>query len=184
MHAADDTLLTSRIASRVTELLAQAMPLVCRHGRRPLQPVLRFDLRGQVAGQARWQRGLRPELRFNLGIARRHADDFVRVTVAHEVAHLVTYRCHGHTRPHGPEWQSVMRHFGIADPQRCHDYDVDTGQVRRQRRWHYECRCRVHPLSTTRHHRVQRGDASYHCRHCGQALTYAVPGPLHRTVAD
>ena len=85
---ADDVLLTVRIEARVAELLTQATSLLRRHGRRSLQPVLRYDLRGQAAGQARWQQGHPPELRFNLAIARHHADDFVRVTVAHEVAHL------------------------------------------------------------------------------------------------
>lgn len=181
---ANDTLLTARIETRVAELLVQATSLLRRHGRRPLKPVLRFDLRGQAAGQARWQRGRQPELRFNLAVARRHADDFVHVTVAHEVAHLVTYQCHGHTRPHGPEWQSVMRHFGIMDPRRCHNYDVESNQVRHQRRWHYECRCRIHQLSTTRHNRVQRGQASYHCRRCGETLTYALGEPLTVTLGN
>ena len=98
---ADDVLLTVRIEARVAELLTQATSLLRRHGRRSLQPVLRYDLRGQAAGQARWQQGHPPELRFNLAIARHHADDFVRVTVAHEVAHLVTYQCYRRARPHG-----------------------------------------------------------------------------------
>jgi SprT protein len=169
----DDNLLIARIEVRVSELLQQATQLHDRC-RRLQQPVLRYDLRGQAAGQARWQARRRPELRFNLDIGRRHADDFVHVTVAHEVAHLVTYQCFGRTRPHGPEWRSVMQHFGIADPRRCHDYDIDARQARHQRRWHYECRCRIHQLSTTRHHRVQRGHAKYHCRRCGETLIYAV----------
>lgn len=153
---------------------------MCRHAAtRRLKPLLRFDLHGQAAGQAIWQRGRQPQLRFNLDIGRRHADDFVHQTVAHEVAHIVTYQCFGRTRPHGPEWRAVMQHFGIDRPRRCHDYTVEGSQGRRQRRWRYECSCRTHRLSSTRHHRVQRGKARYHCRSCGAALRYVAEPSSH-----
>ena len=140
-------------------------------------PQVAFDLRGQAAGQAVWRAGQPPLLRFNLAIARHYGDDFVNETVAHEVAHVVARHCHPGGRPHGREWRAVMRQFGIREPRRCHDYRDGSEAVRRQRRWLYECSCRMHQLSTTRHRRIQAGLTVYHCRQCRGVLTRATDEP-------
>ena len=168
--SAGETDISARIGQRTQQLLQAAAPL-CRSYGTPLpNPVIRFDLHGQTAGQAQWRYGKRPLLRYNLDIARRHEADFLATTVTHEVAHLVTTACHGRTRPHGPEWRAVMVYLGIPEPQRCHDYEIDGHGVRRQRRWAYRCQCRRHELSTTRHKRVQAGQRRYLCRACGSTL--------------
>lgn len=167
--------IAGQIAARVRELLGAAAPLCAAHRARLPHPRVRLDLRGRVAGQAIWHVGGRTELRFNTDIAQRHRDHFLRHTVAHEVAHLVTVACFGRVRPHGPEWRSIMRHFGIQDPTRCHDYTLDEAGLQRQRRWDYACACMRHQLSTTRHNRVQRNRTSYHCRRCGTPLRRAGP---------
>lgn len=169
MSAAQHSL-AERIRRRTAESLHSAAALCAAHGAQVPDPALRFDLRGQAAGQAVWHRKQRPLLRFNLDIARRHPEDFLERTVAHEVAHLVTTACHGRVRPHGPEWQAVMAHLGIARPTRCHDYALDESEVRRQRRWSYACACSRHELSTTRHNRIQNAGVRYHCRRCGGPL--------------
>jgi SprT protein len=164
--------LSARIVRRTRQLLERCAPLCAAHGVALPDPQIRLDLRGQAAGQARWDAAGRPLLRYNLHIARRHADAFLARTVPHEVAHLITAACHGRTRPHGPEWRRVMAHLGITNPSRCHDYQVDESQVKRQRRWTYRCDCRHHQLSTTRHKRALAGSALYHCRACHAALRY------------
>jgi len=158
------------ITGRARSLLADAEHWFRRYRVAPPQPELRFDLTGRSAGQVRFAPGRPPVIRFNLAIAARHPGQFVDETVAHEVAHLVTAACFPRARPHGPEWRSVMASFGWDDAPRCHQFAVPQDQVRRQRRWRYTCGCRVHALSTTRHHRVEQGRARYHCRHCGAAL--------------
>ena len=163
------------IAGRIRELLQAAAPLCESHRARLPVPSIRLDLRGQVAGQAIWHAAGKAELRFNIDIARRHRDHYLRHTVAHEVAHLVTVACFGRVRPHGAEWRSVMRHFGIDNPARCHDYALDESRLKRQRRWEYVCSCTRHQLSTTRHNRVQSNRARYFCRQCGTALEPAEP---------
>ena len=162
--------ISARIGQRTQQLLQAAAPLCQTHGVRLPDPVIRFDLHGQAAGQALWRNGEHPLLRFNLDIARRHEADFLATTVTHEVAHLVTAACHGRTRPHGPEWRAVMVYLGIPEPQRCHHYQLDGHRVRRQRRWADRCQCREHELSTTRHKRAQAGQRHYLCRACGSAL--------------
>lgn len=165
-----DRQITKQIRDRVAQLLRDAAPLCERHGTRLPEPDIHFDLKGQAAGQARWSNREAPRLRFNLDIARRHAQDFIDRTVVHEVAHLLTAACHGRTRPHGREWLAMMRYLGIKNPQRCHNFDLDETQVRRQRRWAYSCECSAHHLTTTRHRRVKSGKALYLCRRCGKPL--------------
>ncbi|MCB1802364.1 MAG: SprT-like domain-containing protein [Gammaproteobacteria bacterium] len=172
MHeaASDDRELRQAIAARTDECLLKCATL-CRAVRRlHKRHEIRFDLRGQAAGQCVWRPGHTPLLRFNLALARRHLQDFLATTVAHEVAHLATFACHGRVQPHGPEWQAVMQHLGVATPQRCHDFAVEQSDIRRQRRWDYRCDCRLHEVSTTRHKRMQEQGLKYLCRHCGSAL--------------
>ena len=170
-----DNDITVRIEQRTRRLLQQAAPLCASH-RSPLpNPIIRFDLRGQSAGQVQWRQGARPLLRYNLDIARQHETDFLATTVAHEVAHLITAACHGRTRPHGIEWRTVMAYLGIPDPKRCHRYPLEETALKRQRRWAYQCDCGEHELSTTRHKRIQTETTRYHCRRCGAVLRPARP---------
>jgi SprT protein len=165
--------LAARLAAETRRRLDQAAPLlrVAGHGTPALR--LRFDLTGRSAGQVVWRRGDPPCIRYNLELAAGDPEAFLAETVAHEVAHLVAYWCHGRVAPHGAEWRAVMRHFGFGEAQRCHRFAVDAAKVRRQRRWRYRCACRDHSLSTTRHNRVQAGRQSYVCRDCGAPLRHA-----------
>jgi len=134
----------------------------------PHIPVL-CDLKGKCAGQVRHQPDGNLVIRYNLGIANLQPEEFILQTVPHEVAHVVTWLLHGNrVRPHGREWQSVMSFFG-KDSSRCHEFKVPEAGQRRQQRWKYECNCRDHQLSTTRHHRVQEGQ-QYQCRLCNGIL--------------
>ena len=175
MPAVDDQALMDEFRLQTAELLHRAEPLCRKRRVRLPDPDIRFDLRGQAAGQVRWQPRGRCEIRYNLDIARRHRDDFLARTVPHEVAHLLTVSCHGRTSPHGPEWRAMMQHLGISNPTRCHEYSIDEDTVRRQRRWRYQCGCREHQLSTTRHKRMQSGSAVYRCSVCGNDLS-RLPG--------
>lgn len=165
-----DATLIGRLRARTVAVLRQAAPLCAKHKVVLPDPVLRYDLTGQTAGQAQWCQGQRPVLRYNLEIARRHRSDYLATTVPHEVAHLITFACHGRTRPHGPEWRAVMAYLGIPNASRCHNYAVDDRQIRRQRRWNYRCACQTHQLSTTRHKRAVTGASCYQCRQCGTLL--------------
>ncbi|MEY6431432.1 SprT-like domain-containing protein [Thioalkalicoccus limnaeus] len=136
-------------------------------------PAIRFDLLGQSAGQFRVDSQGRSTIRYNPILLRRYGEAFVHRTVPHETAHYLAYRVHGRRiRPHGPEWQALMRALG-AEPTRCHDYDVSDLRARRMRYHHYHCACRDHRLSSIRRNKVLNG-ARYLCRYCGEALR---PGP-------
>ena len=154
--------------------LSRARPLLLGHGRQLPEVRISFSQRGRSAGQMRIDAKGHPEIRYNLGMATLQSEEFLREVVPHEVAHLVTWLQYGdRARPHGAEWQSVMRYFGIETPRRCHDFKMDES-IRQQRRWAYRCNCREHTLSTTRHNRAQRG-TRYHCAACGAQLEPVTP---------
>jgi len=132
-----------------------------------IRPQVSFRLRGQKAGCAHLQEN---RLRFNEALYRANQDDFLRQTVAHEVAHLVTYqRFGGSVRPHGKEWQAIMRGVFLLEPHRCHTYKV-TGKARQG--FIYRCACRNLVFSARRHALVQKGRL-YRCLLCGQTLVFS-----------
>jgi SprT protein len=131
---------------------------------------VRFDLRGQTAGQVQFHPSRRTLIRYNRQLLLENGERFLDRTVPHEVAHVITHGLYGpHIRPHGPEWRGVMGLFG-ADSRRCHDYDTRRATTRRLTRHRYRCACREHSLTSIRHHRILAGQL-YYCRSCGQVLS-------------
>ena len=163
--------LTRRIRHQTDAFLAQAR----RHfGVRIPTPEVRFDLRGKAAGQLRQAPGRVWQVRYNAALVTRNPEEFLAQTVPHECAHLVAYALFGRgIRPHGEEWQGIMRHFG-AEPTRCHNFTVEDLSARRLRRFEYHCACRSHQLTSTRHHRVLAG-RTYYCVACRVPLA---AGPM------
>jgi SprT protein len=135
---------------------------------------IRFDLRGKTAGQVRIRSRGQYLIRYNLELLKRGGIDFIDRTVPHEVAHVLAYHRYGpRIRPHGQEWQRIMRQFG-AEPSRCHDYDVSGLSARQLTYFHYHCSCMEHQLSSIRHNKFAKGQR-YRCRRCGETLR---PGRL------
>lgn len=162
----------SLVTTRVRDLLYKARKKLGMDF--PL-PGIRFDLAGKAAGQYRCEPGVlggrNHLLRFNPYLLYRHFSDGLETTVPHEVAHYVVAFRVGTRRvkPHGREWRQMMELFG-ATPEVTHRYDMAGVPVRRQRKWLYECACRRHELSTTRHRRVVGGTTTYRCTRCGGTL--------------
>lgn len=129
-----------------------------------------FDLSGKAAGMYR-VRGEKRVIRYNPWIFSKYFDDNLAVTVPHEVAHYICEQVYGlgNIKPHGREWKQVMDRFG-ADASRTCDYDLSGIPVRKTRKYRYECGCDSHWLGSQRHNRVNRGEARYLCRRCGQEL--------------
>jgi SprT protein len=134
---------------------------------------VRFDLKGLSAGQFCYgPQGL--WYRFNPWV---FAVDFplhLRETVAHEVAHYVTYILHGRggIKPHGPQWRGVMATLGFPRARARGDYSVAGVPRQRQSRYPYVCGCGPHLLTATRHRRAHEGSV-YVCRRCNQPLQYS-----------
>lgn len=140
----------------------------------PSIPVL-FDLRGRCSGMYR-VRGNERVMRFNPHIFAKYFSDNLATTVPHEVAHYVSDCLYGlaNIRPHGDEWRQVMKVFK-ADDSRTGDYDLSGIPTRRQRYFDYRCACQNHRLSSRRHNKGVRGEVNYHCRQCGESLSFVAP---------
>ncbi len=154
-----------RLIARVEACYLQAETFF---GRRFPRPEVSFKLRGSKAGVAHLEQNL---LRFNLQLYRENTEHFLTQTVAHEVAHLIAHQVFGpRIRPHGEEWQLIMRGVYALPPERCHHYAIS----RRQRRHYiYRCQCpgQEFPFSAQRHALVLKG-RRYLCRCCRATLTH------------
>lgn len=130
---------------------------------RPL-PQLCFNQRGKAAGTARLTQW---SIRLNPVLLAAHPQVFLDEVIPHELAHLLVFARHGRTRPHGVQWQRLMQDTFQLTPRVTHDLDISalTGPT-----FAYRCACREHDLSLRRHNKLQRGQARYLCRHCGQPL--------------
>lgn len=140
---------------------------------RPFAPIpVLFDLRGRCSGMYR-VRGKERVIRYNPYIFAKYFSDNLATTVPHEVAHYVSDCLYGlgKIRPHGEEWRGIMQVFK-ADASRTADYDLSGIPSRRQRYFDYRCGCRHHRLSSRRHNKLARGEVSYHCRQCGESLSF------------
>ncbi|KAF1069709.1 MAG: Protein SprT [Pseudomonas citronellolis] len=134
------------------------------------RPEVSLKLRGQKAGVAHLDENL---LRFNPQLYRENRDHFLKQTVAHEVAHLIAHQMFGpRIRPHGEEWQLIMRGVYGLPPDRCHTYEITR---RRTTRYIYRCRCEENadfPFSSQRHNLVAQG-RRYYCRRCRTTLVFS-----------
>lgn len=162
--------LCEQLQSSTQETLQQCRPLLLGAGRTLPSIPVSCDLRGRSAGQVRRYNDGKLHIRYNLEIAKLQPQQFVEETVPHEVAHVITWLLHGDkARAHGQEWRSVMAFLGIQQAQRCHEFSLPQQNVRRQRRWSYECGCQTFDLSSTRHNRILRG-TEYRCPRCQETL--------------
>lgn len=154
-----------QLSARVEDCYRQAEGFFKRTFTRPQ---VSFKLRGQKAGVAHLHDNL---LRFNAQLYQENREHFLRQTVAHEVAHLIAHQLFGpHIRPHGEEWQQIMRGVYLLPPDRCHQYEVPR---RKSTRYVYRCDCPdgLFPFSAQRHGLVARG-RRYLCRRCRATLRY------------
>lgn len=133
------------------------------------RPDISFKLRGQKAGVAHICEN---RLRFNPVLYQENRTHFLLHTVAHEVAHLVSYQLYGNSiRAHGSEWQAVMQHVYQLPANRCHNYAVKSTA---KTHYLYRCQCDAREpfaLSAQRHARINKG-LHYLCKACQAKLTY------------
>lgn len=134
---------------------------------------LRFNLKGKVAGTANSNKN---EIRINYILLKENTEHFIKQTLGHEYAHLITdnlYLSNLISKPtaHGHDWKKVMRQLKLR-PDRCHNYDTTNSSTKKQRRWKYTCGCidRPHMISTTIHNRI-RGGRKYRCQRCKKPIT-------------
>lgn len=161
--------LKARVDNKITECIRIFEQ---KYGIKANRPKVYYELRGTCAGKA-WTAA--NTIKLNPDYLIRYPERFINVTVVHEIAHIFAdiknYLTFGkYVKAHGREWKMMMNALGIANPQRCHDYEVIN--VRRQRRYHYTCDCnKSFKISATKHNRILKG--SYRvCIACKSKLTF------------
>lgn len=127
-------------------------------------PTISYKVRGLKAGVAYLKEN---EIRLNPILLAQNGQAFIEQVVPHEFAHLVVYQQFGRVPPHGKEWKMVMEHVLGVSAQTYHCFDVSLVQ---SKTFAYRCGCQTHQLSARRHSAVVRGQRSYLCRQCKQAL--------------
>lgn len=158
MHPAIERQIQDEVA-RLSRLASLAL-------QRPLAPIaIRYDLRGTAAGCASAH-----QIRLNPVLLRENLEDFLRHTIAHEVAHSAVMQRWPRAAAHGPQWWALMEALGYPAT-RCHRYDTHHARLRHMTSYPYACRCGVQLLSAIRHRRSLTGPG-YRCRRCHQPLRF------------
>lgn len=131
---------------------------------------IRFDLSGRSAGMYKLHRGNRV-IRFNPYHFAKYPDENMTETIPHEVAHYITDQVYGikNIRPHGKEWQALMLKFGI-EPKRTFSYSLEGIPTRQHKKHSYKCACAEFEITTRRHNKILKGQATYSCRKCGENI--------------
>lgn len=150
-------------------------------GKKMAVPDVRFDLRGKSAGQARFEysrtyglaKSVKPVIRFNRLLMEENPQAFINEVAPHETAHVIAHQLFGRKiKPHGQEWQMIMRSVLKREPSVTHQFDISRASPKP---YLYRCGCQgvTHSLSTIRHNRVLRKQSLYSCRTCNATLDYA-----------
>ena len=127
---------------------------------------IRNDIKGKCGGQF-CIRGTQKYLRFNPVLWSENKDTYDH-TVVHEVAHYVQKEMYPYSKPHGPEWKSVMTRLG-ANPKISHSYNIRSTQ---KRTFIYSCGCSNHDLTIIRHNKCQKKGVVYTCNKCKGDLKF------------
>ena len=157
--------LRADVRAKVAEAIRVARMVYRRHFD---MPRVSYTVRGAVAGKASFTGW---EVKFNATLLEENAEEMVKDTVVHEVAHLVTRAMHGsEVSSHGEEWKSVMRSLGAA-PTRTHSFDMTNAAVGRLV-FKWGCGCREAVFSERKHNKLTGGRAFVICRQCKHRLHY------------
>ncbi|MCC2615409.1 SprT family zinc-dependent metalloprotease [Aestuariibacter halophilus] len=128
-------------------------------------PTLLFNQRGKIAGSAHLSRN---EIRLNPILLADNIEAFEHTVIPHELCHILVYQQHGRVKPHGKEWQTLMRGLFGLPPKVTHGFDTRRVEGRT---FLYQCACGPVRLTVRRHNKVARNQLRYVCKTCGDALT-------------
>lgn len=138
-----------------------------------------WRLRGRTAGVCHYQINTRTqetlnrfEIKLHPTLAKKYESDYINRTVTHEYAHAVVAINHSRAsiKPHGPEWQHVMRKLG-GDPSRCHNYDISSVPTELNK-VEISCDCRSYKVTQRKAARLTSFSI---CRRCEKDYTYVDP---------
>jgi SprT protein len=162
MQAIDNELLISEAEAAVISAISQASEFFNHPF---IIPEVNLKQRGKIAGTAHLQRNL---IKLNCILYAENRKVFTEEVIPHEVAHIVCFQRFGKVKPHGKEWQQVMRSVFNLSPEVTHSLDVKNVGLQQ---FEYRCECPgAILLSSIRHNKVRRGKQQYRCRTCKAIL--------------
>lgn len=130
------------------------------------RPQVSFNQRGKIAGSARLQSN---QIRLNPVLLVDNTQQFLDEVIPHEICHLLVFQLYGRVKPHGAQWQTLMKELYGLTPKTRHTMDVSKVQGKT---FLYQCGCGTTELSVRRHNKVTRGQQRYGCKKCGEILVY------------
>lgn len=164
---------SSQLKKQVDDRIAKDLDTIhARYGVMLPKPTVSYDLCGTTAGQAFIHKNY---IKINAVLLVENVDEMLNRTVPHELAHLATQSIYPEAhrrgfaskrRPHGAEWQSIMRVLG-ADASRCHSYNTSNSAVKRSNRAYFEVKCvecqHIYKLGPVRAQRFQTNSSAIWC---------------------
>lgn len=151
-----------QIQAQVSHCMKKAMLFFGKHFDHPTS---NFKQKGKAAGTAHLHKN---ELRFNYFMYQQDESLFIETVVPHEVAHIIVYQIYGNkVRPHGKEWQAVMKKIYHLEPNRTHNFDTPLPK----QSYTYQCQCQQHVFTIRRHNSAQKG-TQYICKLCRSSLSF------------
>ena len=170
------------VQERIRVRVQECLDISQRSFKRPFEfPTIRYDKRGQAAGEAShkdWS------INLNRVLLLENLEDMIENIVPHEIAHLINsevYRSRGYRRPspHGSSWRSIMWSYGLV-PERCHHYDTSSVKITKQKQPKHVWVCRTCGtrmlLGNKRHSNHQKGWRKYFMRGCQNHGGYIYQG--------
>ena len=131
-------------------------------------PEVTFNVKGSDGGQA-FVESNRIEL--NMVLFRENFDYLIDQVIPHEICHVWTVQLSLGGKPHGREWQSLMRRMGVP-PIPCHNMNVEAA-VSKTGHFSYRCLCNTgNMVSLEMHRRIQSEPEVYRCDRCDQQFVY------------
>lgn len=127
-------------------------------------PSVSLCQRGKIAGSAHLQKNM---IKLNKKLFIQNQEAFAQQVIPHEVAHIVCFQKFGKVKPHGKEWQAIMRLVFNLDAEVTHKFNVANVGMQE---FAYKCVCNTVMLSAIRHNKVQRGKQQYRCQKCKEVL--------------
>ena len=118
---------------------------------------------------------------FNLQMAKLNGDKFIKITPAHEIAHLISAIIFGKEgRGHSKYWKEIMKLL-IPDEKvkRCHNYIIPPSK-KHKRKFIYHCDCRDILFGSIRHNRAMNKGYVYTCTYCGGIIRRGRSNELHK----
>ena len=155
-------------SSQLKKQVAEEVDRLCHIARATFEqsfptPAVTFRRSGKNAGTAFLQQH---RVNFHPVLLAANAGAYFDEVIAHEVAHLLVFRLFGRVKPHGSEWQSVMRNVFHTEPSTTHNFDLTPLQLKT---FAYRCQCGPIALSTRRHNNVSKGN-QYRCKTCKEII--------------